>query len=104
MTLAPVTPAVTVTATTTVTTTMSTTVSTAVTTADTAAASAAAVDAVHNNNDKSPRPHNQVELSHLLTYLFSLGICTAYSLCLYQEMKHKKLDYCIMIIVFFGIY
>jgi len=95
VTLAPVTPAVTVTATTTVTTTTSTTTSTTVTTADTAAAAAAAaaaaVDAVHNNNDKSPTPHNQVELSHLLTYLFTLGICTAYSLCLYQEMKHKNL-------------
>jgi len=87
VTPAPVTPAFTVTATTTVTTTMST-ASTTVTTADTAAA---AVDAVHKNSDKSPRPHNQVELSHLLTYLFSLCICTAYSLCLYQEMKHENL-------------
>jgi len=62
-------PATAVTAATSVTTT--TTTATTTTTTPTAAAAA-----VHSVNDKPPGPHNQVELSLFVTYLFFYSAST----------------------------
>jgi len=65
------------------------TAATTVTTTTTAAAAAAAADTVDNDSDKSPTPHNQVELPHFVTY--GLPVFPQYSYRVYIKKQTAEL-------------